>query len=134
MSKKINEEYTLLAKVILYGPEVKPILKNEYDIRNGYCVLQGSQIYICGMHVHPDKTRDQFSKLEPNRDRNLCITKSEFRWLKEKVQKGYIILPKKVTYVKGKIRIELTIGKPIKKYDKREVEIGKIHRKEMLDF
>jgi SsrA-binding protein len=134
MKINISIEERLTAGIILFGYEVKPILNNQFDIKGSYAFIKENQLFIIGMHVHPAKTTDQFSNIDPRRDRNLKITKSELRFLKEKFKKGYSIIPEKVFYEKGKVRVSLAIGKPLKKWDKREKEKEKEFKREVQDY
>lgn len=134
MKLNISIEDRVTAALILFGPEVKPILNNEFDIKGSYAFIRDRQLFIIGMHIHPAKTTDQFSKLDPRRDRNLKVTKAELRFLKEKHKKGFSIIPESVEYIKGKIKVILAIGKPLKKWDKRSKEKQKESEREMKEF
>jgi SsrA-binding protein len=134
MKLNISVEDRLTAGIILFGPEVKPIMNNEFDIKGSYAFIRNNQLFIIGMHVRPYKMTDGFSKVDPRRDRNLKVTKSELRFLKEKHKKGFSIIPESVEYIKGKFRVILAIGKPLKKWDKRSKEKERESEKEMKEY
>ena len=134
MKLNISVEDRLTAGIILFGPEVKPIMNNEFDIKGSYAFIRDNQLFIIGMHVRPYKMTDQFSKVDPRRDRNLKVTKSELRFLKEKHKKGFSIIPESVEYIKGKVRVVLAIGKPLKKWDKRSKEKERESEKEIREY
>ncbi len=134
MKLNISVEDRLTAGIILFGPEVKPVMNNEFDIKGSYAFIRDNQLFISGMHVRPYKMTDQFSKVDPRRDRNLKVTKSELRFLKEKHKKGFSIIPESVEYIKGKVRVVLAIGKPLKKWDKRSKEKERESEKEIREY
>lgn len=122
---------TLEAGIILVGREVKAIARKEVDITGTRCIVRDA-ILMVGSYVA--KEEDRFSNsYDPNRDRVLLLRKSELRYLKEQLKKGFSAIPIKLYLKKSKYKVLIGLGKPIKKGDKREKEKEKQVRKEMYE-
>ncbi len=120
---------TLEAGIILVGREVKAIARKEADLSGSYCIVKDA-VLLVGSYVKLEE--DNFSvRYEPNRDRTLLLRKSEFRYLKEQLKKGFIAVPIKLYLKRSKYKVLIGIGRPLKKFDKREKEKEKQVKREM---
>ncbi len=114
-------EATLEAGISLLGPEVK-------SMRQGSCVLEDAFIYI-------SKDLEMFVKnmfvkkfdyatnihFDEKRDRKLLLHKSEISKMLTKVQeKGYTLVPLKVYFNNGKVKMEVGLCKGKHTYDKKD--------------
>ncbi len=122
---------TLEAGIILIGREVKAVARKEADICGARVIMKDAPLLV-GSYVKAEE--DNFSvKYDPNRDRTLLLRKSELRYLKEQLKKGFVAIAIKMYLKKSKYKVLIGIGKPIKKGDKREKEIEKQVRKEIYE-
>lgn len=125
-NKKAFHDYfvedRLEAGIELVGSEVKSIKAGKCSIKEAFIRIIKNEIFIMGMNVTP-YTHGSVYNPDENRVRKLLLHKREINKFHEKVmQKGYTILPISVYEKKGKIKIEIALGKGKKNYDKRDTD------------
>ena len=123
-NKKASFEYQLFdrfeAGLELKGPEVKSIRGRSVNINDSFVRIDRAEAYVFGMHISPYKQSGQFAP-DPARARRLLLHKSEIIRLSSFIsQKGYTVVPTRVYFKKGKIKLEIAIAKGKKLFDKRE--------------
>ncbi len=114
-------EDTIEAGISLDGGEVKSIKKGNVALKDAYCSIYRSEIFIKGMHVAVYEKSGAYNVKDSRRDRRLLLRKSEIRKISSKVvEKGYTIVPLKVYLKQALIKIELGICKGKHTYDKKQ--------------
>ena len=104
----------------LKGSEIKSIRASGASLNDAYVVIRNSEAYLLNMHIAPYKNGNTFNH-DPNRTRKLLLHKKEIRKLEQKAnEKVMTIVPTKVYLKKGKLKVEIALGKGKKLYDKRE--------------
>ena len=104
----------------LKGSEIKSIRASGASLNDAYVVIRNSEAYLLNMHIAPYKNGNIFNH-DPNRTRKLLLHKKEIRKLEQKAnEKVMTIVPTKVYLKKGKLKVEIALGKGKKLYDKRE--------------
>lgn len=105
----------------LKGSEIKSIRQNGVSLMDTYVVFKNGEAYILNMYIPPYKQGNMFNH-EPRRSRKLLLHKKEILKLEQKAkEKVMTIIPTKVYLKKGKLKVEIALGKGKKKFDKREV-------------
>ncbi|MCL2792372.1 MAG: SsrA-binding protein SmpB [Spirochaetaceae bacterium] len=113
-------EDNLECGIELKGTEVKSIRANKFSYSDSYCKVKDGELWLIGLHISPYDFGNIHNH-EPLRERRLLAHSSEIKKLGKKVaEKGYTLVPLKVYLKKGKVKIELGIGKGKKVFDKRE--------------
>lgn len=104
----------------LKGSEIKSIRKSGASLQDSYVVIRNGEAYLSNMHIAQYESGNIFNH-EPNRTRKLLLHKKEIRKLEQKAtEKVMTIVPTKVYLKKGKLKVEIALGKGKKLYDKRE--------------
>ena len=104
----------------LKGSEIKSIRRNGASLHDSYIVIKNDEAFILNMHIAPYENGNVFNH-EPNRTRKLLLHKSEILKLAKKAkEKVMTIVPIKIYLKKGKVKVEIALGKGKKLYDKRE--------------
>ena len=117
----IEERYE--AGLVLEGWEVKAIRAGRAQIKEAYVILKDAEPFVIGMHVSPLATASTHVKADPTRTRKLLLNAEEIRRLIGKVeQRGYTLVPLDLHYTKGRVKLNVGLGKGKKQYDKRETE------------
>ena len=107
--------------IVLQGSEIKSIRRNGVNLTDSYIVIRNFEAYILNMNISPYENGGLFNH-EPNRTRKLLLHKNQILKLSQKAQvQKMVMVPTKVYLSKGKVKVEIALGKPKKNYDKRDV-------------
>ena len=123
-NKKAYHDYfiedTLEAGIVLVGSEVKSIRLGAVNMKDTYCLIRGNEIELINMHISPYDKGSYFN-VDARRARKLLIKKAEINKLRGKVeQKGYTIVPTKLYFKQGLVKVELGVAKGKELHDKRQ--------------
>ncbi len=117
----IEERYE--AGMVLEGWEVKAIRANRAQIKEGYVVIRGAELFLIGAHISPLLSASSHIQPDPVRTRKLLLHAEQIKRLIGKVeQRGFTLVPLNLHYVKGRVKCEIGLAKGKKLYDKRQTE------------
>lgn len=112
---------TYEAGIELKGTEVKSIRDGKANLRDGYALIRNGEAWLLNVHVSPHSTASQYFNHEPRRTRKLLLHKQEIRKLIGKVeQQGLTLVPLKMYFKNGKVKVSIALAKGKKLHDKRE--------------
>jgi SsrA-binding protein len=122
-NKKARFEYEILdtfeAGIVLAGSEVKSIRQKKASIQESYARIKNNEVYITGMNIAIYEMANRFNH-DPVHDRKLLLHRHEIKRLIGKVQeKGFTLVPLRLYFKNGKIKVELALARGKAKYDKR---------------
>ncbi len=111
---------TYEAGMVLRGTEVKSLREAKANLSDSFARIDKKEIYLYNLHISPySKNSDQ--KYNPLRVRKLLMHKEEIKKLLTKTaEKGLTLIPTKLYFKRGIVKIELGIAKGKKIFDKRE--------------
>ena len=113
-------EDLLEAGIVLRGSEIKSIRNGKVNIADAYAVEKNGEIILINSHIAQYK-QASITNHNPTDIRKLLLNKKEINKLIGKMQRdGLTIVPTKMYFKKGKVKIEIAVAKGKKKYDKRE--------------
>lgn len=121
INKKSKFEYefleTFTAGIQLVGNEIKTVKQGKFSINDAFCFFKGDELFIKNM-VLTDKV-DEFSP-DIKRDKKLLLKRKEINNLKRDLTKGLTIIVYKVfENEKGLVKVEISLARGKKLYDKR---------------
>jgi len=118
-SYRLTENFT--AGIQLKGAEIKSIRNKDVVIKDSYCILVKSEVWVRNIHISKYK-QDSTDQHNPNREKKLLLNKSEVKKITKSInEKGMSLIPTKLFINdKGLAKLEIAIGKGKKLYDKRE--------------
>ena len=124
INRKVRHEYTILqsfeAGIVLQGTEVKSCREGKVSLVDSYAQIKGNEVWLVSMHINPYK-HGNINNHDPMRTRKLLLNASEIRKLIGKVkEKGLTLIPYRVYFKRGRVKVELVLAKGKKVYDKRE--------------
>ncbi len=112
-------EESFEAGIVLTGTEVKSIRNARVNLKDSYARVEGGELLLYNMHISPYEQGNRFNH-DPLRIRKLLMHKAEISRLSGKTnEKGYALIPLKIYFSGGLIKIELGLGRGKKLYDKR---------------
>jgi len=123
-------EDTYEAGIVLAGTEVKALREGRGNMKDSYAQVQNGEVFVYDLHISPYShgNRTNHSVL---RVRKLLLHKREIKKLYGKAnEKGLTLVPLKMYFKNGRVKLEIGIGKGKKLYDKRQ-DIR--HRDDMRD-
>jgi SsrA-binding protein len=123
-NRRARHEYHILesleAGLVLTGTEVKSIRSGGVSINEAYARFRDGEAWLLGMHVPPYK-EGSFSNEDPNRPRKLLLKREQIDKLMSRVgEKGLTIVPLRMYFTRGMVKVELGLAKGKKLWDKRE--------------
>jgi SsrA-binding protein len=110
------------AGIQLVGSEVKSIRQGNVNLKDSFCLVQGNEILMINSHIKPYEKGSYFN-VDAKRPRKLLMHKQEINKLRGLVQqKGYTLVPTKIYFKQGLVKIEVGVCKGKELHDKRRVE------------
>ncbi|MGE0041611.1 MAG: SsrA-binding protein SmpB [Vicinamibacterales bacterium] len=123
-NRKAYHDYHILesyeAGIALLGTEVKGIREGRANLREAYARVEKGEVWLYQMHINPYSHRG-YADHDPTRKRRLLLHKYEIRKLVGRtVEKGLTLVPTKLYFKKGKVKVALALVKGKQAHDKRE--------------
>ena len=115
----IHETYE--AGIALKGTEVKALRQGKSNLKDSYAQIdKQAELYLHNLHISPYEQGNQFNH-DPLRVRKLLMHKGEINKLLGKIkEQGYTLVPLKLYFTNGKVKVELALATGKKLYDKRQ--------------
>ena len=134
-NKKAHHDYSIEeryeAGIALEGWEVKSIRANQVQLNEAFVIVRNGELYLLNAHVSPLSTTSTHVKAEPTRTRKLLLHAAEIRKLIGKVERaGYSLVPLNMHYSKGRVKLEVGLGKGKRQFEKRADEADKAWKRE----
>ncbi len=123
-NRKAFHDYHLLesfeAGVVLLGTEVKAIREGRVNLRDSFARVEDGEIYLYNVNISSYSHRG-YADHEPLRRRKLLLHKDEIRKLIGKtIERGMTLVPVRMYFKKGRVKVAVSLAKGKKDYDKRE--------------
>ena len=123
VNRKASHEYFIIqtfeAGIALVGTEVKSLRQGKANLVDGYAKLEKGEVWLVNINIS-EYTQGNINNHDPRRDRKLLLNKSEIRKLIGKTkEKGLTLIPLRLYFKNGKVKVELALAKGKKVYDKR---------------
>lgn len=108
--------------IVLRGTEVKSIRDGLANLKDAYGLVKEGELFLLNAHIGPYQHGNVFNH-EPLRTRKLLAKKNEISRLEAKSrQKGYTLVPTRLYFKNGKVKVEMALAKGKQTWDKRETE------------
>jgi SsrA-binding protein len=105
----------------LVGTEVKSLRAGKVNLRDGFALIRNGEVWLQNVHISPHQTASQFFNHDPRRTRKLLMHSREIRKLLGQVeQQGLTLIPLKMYFKRGWVKINLALVRGKKLYDKRQ--------------
>ena len=114
-------EDTVEAGIVLVGTEVKSCREGRVNMSEAYATIDGNgEAWLLQCHISP-YSHGNVNNHEPVRPRKLLLRADEIGRLAIKVnQEGRTLVPLRMYFKHGLVKIELAVGRGKKLYDKRQ--------------
>jgi SsrA-binding protein len=126
VNRAASHNYFLLEKfeagVALRGTEVKSVRSGRANLKDAYGLVKDGELWLINAHIGPYEHGNIFNH-EPLRTRKLLVHKNELHKLLGKTQnKGLTLIPTRLYFRNGRVKVEMALAKGKQTWDKRETE------------
>jgi SsrA-binding protein len=123
-NRRARFNYTILesleAGIALKGAEVKSLRAGKASLNDSFARVDGSELFLHNMHIAPYEFGN-INNPDPLRPRKLLLHKRQIQKLAEEASLRHLALvPLKLYFKNGLVKVELALGKGKRHYDKRE--------------
>jgi SsrA-binding protein len=124
LNRKARQNYEIIesleAGMVLTGTEVKSLREGRMNLMDSYARVQNGEVFLVNAHISP-YSHGNVQNHDPLRDRKLLLHKDEIKRLTGKTEvKGLTLVPLKVYFSRGRVKLQLALARGKRQYDKRE--------------
>lgn len=113
-------EDSFVAGIALQGTEVKSIRQGNASFTDSFAFIKDGEVWLKEFYIKPFE-HGSYNNHDPRRERKLLLTKKEIRELEKATQqKGNTIVPLKIFFKNGFVKVQIGLAKGKKRFDKRE--------------
>ena len=123
-NRKARHEYIIEDKyeagIVLAGTEVKSLRMGKANLKDSYARIKNGEVFVYQMHIGAYPFA-YFDNHDPLRPRKLLLHHYEIKKLYGKVnEKGYSLIPLRLYFKEGKVKLSLALARGKQSHDKRE--------------
>jgi SsrA-binding protein len=108
------------AGMVLTGTEVKSLRQGKANLKDSYARIKNGEIFVHQLHISP-YTFAYYDNHDPLRPRKLLMHKQEIKRLTSKLnERGFSLIPLRLYFREGRVKLLLALAKGKRKYDKRD--------------
>ena len=124
VNRKAKHDFFILqtyeAGIVLVGTEVKALRQNKANLVDSYATLANDGVWLHNANISIYE-QGSINNHDPVRKRKLLLNKSEIRKLNKAVtEKGNTLIPLRLYFKNGLVKVELAVATGKRQYDKRE--------------
>jgi len=135
-NREAKARYEILEKyeagISLLGPEVKSLRDRlNVSFKDSFVRVEDGEAWLYNLYISPYRFATVLPP-DPLRKRKLLLHKREIlRLLGKSQEKGYTIIPLRLYWKKGRVKVEIALAKGKKLHDKRRELKEKAIRREL---
>jgi SsrA-binding protein len=123
-NRKARHDYSIIdvyeAGMVLMGTEVKSLRLGRASLTDAFASVEDGEVFLRNMYI-PEYTMGSWTNHEPRRARKLLLHRGEIERLIGKTREGGLTLvPLRVYFSSGKVKVEIALAQGKKSYDKRQ--------------
>jgi SsrA-binding protein len=112
-------EDTYEGGLVLVGSEVKSMRAGKVDIVDAFATVEGGEMWLKQLYIAPFEQASAFPH-EPRRSRKVLLHAREITQVgKDVARGGYTLVPLRIYFKRGRVKVLLGLGKGKKTHDKR---------------
>jgi SsrA-binding protein len=124
MNRRARYDYeisdTYEAGIALIGSEVKSVFLGHAHLSDAYCRFSNGEMFLINMDIEP-YANASVGAHERRRDRKLLLHRKQLNLIdRRSLEKGLAIIPLRVYFNHGKVKVEVGLGRGKRKYEKRD--------------
>lgn len=123
-NRELNFKYEVLETytcgIELKGTEVKSVRQAKVNLKDGFALIEKGEVWLKNVYIAHYEQGNR-NNVDEMRNRKLLMHKEEISRLLGKVtQGGFTLVPYKMGFEHGYVKVELALCKGKKLYDKRQ--------------
>ena len=112
-------EKTYEGGLVLVGSEVKSMRDGKVDMVDAYATVDHGEMWLKQLYVAPFEQARTFPH-EPRRNRKVLLHAREIDQMARALARGgYTLVPLRLYFKRGRVKVELAVAKGKKTFDKR---------------
>lgn len=123
-NKRASYDYEITEKLIgglsLTGSEVKSAKAGHASLKGSFVALKSNEAFLTNAHINPYAFSAEAGTMDPLRSRKLLLHRKQLDMIADKRTAGLMAVPLALLLERGLVKLEIGIGRPKKRYDKRE--------------
>ena len=134
-NKKARFDYSIVdtmeVGLVLTGSEVKSLRNGQITLKDSYISFKGNEAFLQNAHISEYKA-SSYNNHDPERLRKVLMHRMELDRLFANIrEQGLSVVPLKLYFKKGRVKMEIGLARGKKKGDKREAAKSKSIKKEI---
>lgn len=126
-NRKARHQYTIEdrfeAGLVLHGWEIKSLRAGRVQLIDSHVLIRQGEAWWLGGIINPLPTVSTHFIPDPSRTRKLLLHAAEINKLIGYIErKGYTVVPLKLYWKAGRVKVEIGLAKGKKLHDKRDAE------------
>ncbi len=135
-NRKARHDFQILdtyeAGMVLSGTEVKALREGKASLVDGHGQFYNEELYIEGIYI-PEYLNGSWTNHAGRRRRKLLLHREELIKITRKIQDpGYTIVPLQLYFRDGRAKLEISVAKGKREFDKRQTLREKQDNRESL--
>lgn len=123
-NKKARHDYlifdTFEAGLVLTGSEVKSLRMGRASLVDGYVFIERDEAWLDAAYI-PEYLNGSWTNHAPRRKRKLLLHRKQIDKLHQKTREGGMtIVPLRMYFLNGRVKVEIALAKGKREYDKRQ--------------
>ena len=105
--------------LVLVGSEVKSMRSGKVEMVDAYATVERGELWLKQLYIGPFEQAKAFPH-EPRRSRKVLVRHSEISKIDRAIMReGYTLVPLRLYFKRGHVKVELGLAKGKKSHDKR---------------
>jgi SsrA-binding protein len=105
--------------LVLLGSEVKSMRQGKVDMVDAFATVENDELWLKQLYVAPFEQARAFPH-EPRRNRKVLLHSQEITEIEKGIMRGgYTLIPLRLYFKNGRVKVELALAKGKKLHDKR---------------
>jgi len=128
-NKKARHDFEIFdtweAGLVLLGSEVKALRDGRVNMGDSFGEIRKGEAWLCKMHIGPYEMANRENH-DPFRRRKMLLNRREIRKILPRIEeRGLTLVPLKLYFKKGMVKVEIGLGRGKKVHDKRDSKAKK---------
>lgn len=134
-NRRASFDYELLdrfeAGIALTGSEIKSLRGGGVTLGEAFARVKNGEVFLEGMHIPPYKDAS-YNNHDPLRSRKLLLNRREIAEITRGLErKGLTLVPTRLYFKGGWVKLEVALGRGKKRYDKRQDQAKRDAQRQM---